>query len=238
MTWQKKWRKEQDTPLQERIDSGEVYPMNLEDAPGHRQGQDSHEDLFGGRASRMARQAAGIKVPADDKARKDTDKGYRRQQMLPANPDYVVSLKVPGWGYKADDISKAVEELGGFVSDPFVRVFRREGQRMTLDVAETITWMRPNLAHYDLVSRLVDIIESEADFDNMDNQRILQEMFQRTNAGGTLIPGTPFVPYAGDKKDARAYHAPPRPLKVIVEGEVAAVPVPEGTEEQADLNIH
>ena len=182
----------------ERINAGDSDLLDFipESAPNH----DTYTTLF--LVGRRRRDSQGIHTRnSHAQHRSDGPQGI----LLPSDPNYVVSIKIPGWAYEQDSTRRAIE-----------RVFRVEGQRMTLDITQTVAYMRPNLSDREEVADIIDGLEAEVDFDNYQNQRILQEMFKRVQEGEPMILSRPsFVPYNGAKKDPRKRYLPVQNITII-----------------------
>ncbi|MBW2996353.1 hypothetical protein KY332_03570 [Candidatus Woesearchaeota archaeon] len=119
--------------------------------------------------------------------------------LLPALPHYIVTMVIPDWQYEEDAMYThiASEEP----SKSIRRVFRERGQKLSLDIAQSLSAMGPNYTNKDEVIKIVGGLEIENDFDNLNNQRILQEMFENLKKGEQMIPGRIFAPYKGPQSD-------------------------------------
>jgi len=72
---------------------------------------------------------------------------------------------------------------------------------MDIDLDATVSYMKPNLVNLKEIRRILGGLEREADFENLDNQKILQEMFQRQAKNKPMLESWDFVPYHGPRRD-------------------------------------
>jgi len=141
--------------------------------------------------------------------------------QLPSDPIFVVYHRIPGWQYEQPNLN-GMSKSGP--AQPLARVFRVEGQRMDLDIAETVSYMRPSLANYEIVEAVIEALEREVDFDNLNNQRILQEMFKRVRKKQPMIPGEIYKPYDGTRMEPRKRYLPEKTIVLVAEPEVPEAP--------------
>ncbi|MAG40115.1 hypothetical protein CMI41_04055 [Candidatus Pacearchaeota archaeon] len=179
-----------DDSVEDRINDGYIdLTWYMPEAhPNH----DTYSTLF--KVGRRRRDLKGFKT-SNQLARYESDPVSR--VVLSPRPKHVVDVKIPGWQYN--------ESLKLYTPEQFARsitrVFRVEGQRMDLDRDQTFMYLGGNRMGKTNAEKVLSCLADETDYDNVENQRILQEMFKRIDAGEPMIQGHDFVPYKGPKRD-------------------------------------
>ncbi len=103
-------------------------------------------------------------------------------------PSYVITAQIPSWSYNPE--IRCIR-----------RVFKETNQGIELDVKETISWLGAHLADSALERKAV---ETEGSFDNINNQKVMQEMYERVKAGKSMLQNSQFY-NTSDKGNSRAH---------------------------------
>ena len=168
-----------DATVEERITAGQ----DMEDYfPNQKPDHDSYSTMF--LVGPMRRASIGIPESNGQKyaaQRGDGNFGLK----LPTDPDWVVNVPIPDWQY--DERVLALVGKNGKI-----RVFAKEDQNMTLDIDNSMTYMRLGAMLPEDRADLIMGLERELDYDNMDNQRILQNMYRNAQRNDSIIEGTWF----------------------------------------------
>lgn len=165
-----------DKPIEERVNEGEDFSTFMP-APGDR------DMVTVRKQSQTRRQVYGDeqgRSPWATQDRRSTD--IQRQWGAATQvPNYVISVPVQvdgrRWTYETRTTGVAVRR---------VFTYDKEQERLTLDIDETLTWQSAGPGS-PLHDELRNKLEREADYDNTNNQLVLQLMWRRHQQGTPLI---------------------------------------------------
>ena len=163
--------KHEDESLDELMNQGVVNPDKLFDK------YNTSESPLG-----IMQQKAGERTrnPHLEKTTGQYEETRAANQGLFDMPEHVITTPINGWQYDAA------------IPSP-VRAFKVEGQRLQLDVEETLKYLK--VANPDVVKAYTEALQREAGLSNWQNYAVIQSMEENVEAGRpALASNTKFRP--------------------------------------------
>jgi len=123
-----------------------------------------------------------------ERSSRGTESRQEWQPPISGPPDYVISIQIPGWKYNPE--LRCIR-----------RVFKETNQGLELDVEESLSWLCPHLSDRKLERKL---LQEEGSYNNINNQKVMQEMYERVSAKRPMLDNNPFYTVMGSKEKQAA----------------------------------
>lgn len=169
-----------DKPIEQRVNEGASQLSDFSPDEGNR-ARDAHSAIMNS-PIRQAVYFGLVSRPQHASTRRDPE--YRQGVKLPG---YVVVgiIQIEGrkWDYKTPTNHPALTR----------RVFIERDQSLELDLRETLIWLNASEGSKDYTKTRENLI-AESNPENVNNQAILQMMYERTQSGLPMLPASVKTP--------------------------------------------